>query len=98
MELLRERLIECGWRDETKALCRCGKFLSNQLFLLLGILCFLSIREIVSSCCNICVRCTEILNYFITLFYPRKSNPRFLLLHGIVTTDTMVLLLQLFSL
>lgn len=22
MELLRERLIECGWRDEMKALCR----------------------------------------------------------------------------
>lgn len=22
MELLRERLIECGWKDEMKALCR----------------------------------------------------------------------------
>jgi hypothetical protein len=22
MELLRERLVECGWRDEMKALCR----------------------------------------------------------------------------
>jgi len=24
MELLRERLVECGWRDEMKALCRFG--------------------------------------------------------------------------
>lgn len=24
MELLRERLIECGWRDEMKAICRFG--------------------------------------------------------------------------
>jgi hypothetical protein len=22
MELLRERLVECGWRDEMKAMCR----------------------------------------------------------------------------
>lgn len=24
MELLRERLVECGWRDDMKALCRFG--------------------------------------------------------------------------
>lgn len=24
IELLRERLVECGWRDEMKALCRFG--------------------------------------------------------------------------
>ncbi|XP_020692106.2 transcription and mRNA export factor ENY2 [Dendrobium catenatum] len=26
MDLLRERLIECGWRDEMKTLCRCCLF------------------------------------------------------------------------
>jgi hypothetical protein len=30
MELLRERLVECGWRDEMKALCRFGS-LSHQI-------------------------------------------------------------------
>jgi hypothetical protein len=34
MELLRERLVECGWKDDMKALCRFGslsmKLQSNQ--------------------------------------------------------------------
>lgn len=34
MELLRERLIECGWKDEMKALCRYNSFF---LFFSLGL-------------------------------------------------------------
>lgn len=30
-ELLRERLIECGWRDEMKALCRLPTLILIQL-------------------------------------------------------------------
>ncbi|KAE8816215.1 Transcription and mRNA export factor SUS1 [Hordeum vulgare] len=30
MELLRERLVECGWRDDMKALCRFGSSIRIQ--------------------------------------------------------------------
>lgn len=43
-ELLRERLIECGWRDEMKALCR---FPSYHLSVSSSLLSFLIKRLIV---------------------------------------------------
>jgi hypothetical protein len=52
MELLRERLVECGWRDEMKALCRFELFSHRTQILFVLSVCLLLTNTFVDSYSN----------------------------------------------